>query len=903
MTVGILLKLRGRIGITSGRHILGAVLCASSLLCAIPAISVQAQQADDRDQDLEELVDYIELWDRGEYQQALDQLEENIATQNRPLDSWTYDHSRLLFTLGRVDEAIEILEDLIKRTSMPSHGLDIALMHRYKGHEQSFDYWLKRAAGMIQNRRWLYRRRAERDQNVAAIGHIYAYLGNNPKTILSAHYKQYLDMYDDLTPVVHTAAGDMAYRTSNYNVAAGYYEEALAKDPKYQDALAGLMDCFWKSHDNRLQETMNSLLTLNPNHPRAHAVLIEQNLELGDTESAYMLIEKMLAINPVSQRFQSLLGAAYFIDDRQSDFDALTDQVLNYNPVLSEFYRTAGRFASRHYRFKEGAAFQQKALELNSKDHEARALYSLDLLRLGNEEVARVELEIAFAADPFNVTSYNMLELLDTLDTFAVIEHGDFVLKLPVNEEPVIAVAALDLLDHAMEKYRKKYRVELETPILIEMFDNHDDFMVRSVGLPGNVGHLGICFGKLITMDTPSVRPKGSTNWRSVLWHEFVHVITLQRTNNRMPRWLSEGISVHEERNYSEAFYNRLDADYRKIVQQDGYPAVADLNLLFIQAKSGQHLMFGYFAAGEFINGYVEYYGFDALVDSLEAIAEGTDALEALLSAAQVDADELDTVFKAHLEDRMKPMENLAGKQVVPEGGLLDSITNLFRPNDEEVDEVLTETIEADSDYAAAMQLIQVAMSEENWDAAIKAMEKAHDLFPDYAGADSPLRQRAALYKKLGRDEEYENTLREIVAWTPRELDAALTLLKRYEAAGDMERAMEMADWALGIDPYDPAIYRVYVKALLESDDFSRAMEPLNVLIALDEANEVDYRLQRARLYARQEEYPVARMEVIQLLEDMPHYWGAQELLLEIADASITEKEVESTSAEEPLGE
>ena len=39
-----------------------------------------------------------------------------------------------------------------------------------------------------------------------------------------------------------------------------------------------------------------------------------------------------------------------------------------------------------------------------------------------------------------------------------------------------------------------------------------------------------------------------SRTGEDVLWHEFAHVITLTATKNRMPRWLSEGISVYEER-------------------------------------------------------------------------------------------------------------------------------------------------------------------------------------------------------------------------------------------------------------------------------------------------------------------------------------------------------------------
>src|SRR5690606_25448667 len=165
---------------------------------------------------------------------------------------------------------------------------------------------------------------------------------------------------------------------------------------------------------------------------------------------------------------------------------------------------------------------------------------------------------------------------------------------------------AMKLLVHAMTTYEELYQVELEKPVLVEMFDNHDDFMVRSVGLPGSVGHLGICFGQLVTLDSPSARPRGSWNWRSVLWHEFVHVITLQKTNNRMPRWLSEGISVYEEERYSPAWEDKLDPDYRAIVEEDGLPDMEALNTLFTAPQSPVHLLFGYFAAGEFVEYYIE---------------------------------------------------------------------------------------------------------------------------------------------------------------------------------------------------------------------------------------------------------------------------------------------------------
>ena len=178
------------------------------------------------------------------------------------------------------------------------------------------------------------------------------------------------------------------------------------------------------------------------------------------------------------------------------------------------------------------------------------------------------------------------------------------------------------------------------------------------MSLAGTAGYLGICFGKLVTMDTPSVRPKGSSNWRAVLWHEIAHVITLQKTKNRMPRWLSEGISVYEEEQRSQAWHNRLDPQYLPILKAEGIPGLRSIEGFFTHPKSPMHLMYGYFTAGEFVDFYTTRYGFQALVDSLAAIATGAKAEDALVAAAKTPFETLDADFHQHLEARFKAYDN-----------------------------------------------------------------------------------------------------------------------------------------------------------------------------------------------------------------------------------------------------
>ena len=55
--------------------------------------------------------------------------------------------------------------------------------------------------------------------------------------------------------------------------------------------------------------------------------------------------------------------------------------------------------------------------------------------------------------------------------------------------------------------------------VLVEIFPQHDDFAVRNLGLPGMIGALGACFGRVVTLDSPHARPPGTFSWEATLWH------------------------------------------------------------------------------------------------------------------------------------------------------------------------------------------------------------------------------------------------------------------------------------------------------------------------------------------------------------------------------------------------
>ena len=157
-----------------------------------------------------------------------------------------------------------------------------------------------------------------------------------------------------------------------------------------------------------------------------------------------------------------------------------------------------------------------------------RRTSGMHLLRVGDERDARRVLETAFRADSYDVVTYNLLQMLDTLDAFESIQAGPVTVRLDPDEAPVLRHYAVPLVNDAMAEMTKRYGFEPQGPILVEIFPKHDDFAVRTLGLPGLLGALGACFGRVVTLDSPRARPPGDFNWQATLWHELAHVFTLQ---------------------------------------------------------------------------------------------------------------------------------------------------------------------------------------------------------------------------------------------------------------------------------------------------------------------------------------------------------------------------------------
>src|SRR5262249_26246061 len=156
--------------------------------------------------------------------------------------------------------------------------------------------------------------------------------------------------------------------------------------------------------------------------------------------------------------------------------------------------------------------------------------------------------------------------LHDRLSGFRTLQDEGFLVRMDAREADLYGQRVLALLRRARKTLGEKYEAKLPDPVIVEIFPQKKEFAVRTFGLPGADGLLGVGFGSVITANSPASQGENPSNWEAVLWHEFCHVVTLSKTHNKMPRWLSEGISVFEEAQEDPTWGDPMNPRFRALI-------------------------------------------------------------------------------------------------------------------------------------------------------------------------------------------------------------------------------------------------------------------------------------------------------------------------------------------------
>src|SRR6476620_1226520 len=98
-------------------------------------------------------------------------------------------------------------------------------------------------------------------------------------------------------------------------------------------------------------------------------------------------------------------------------------------------------------------------------------------------------------------------------------------------------------------------------------------------------------------MDAPSAREVGPFHWAATAWHELAHTFTLGVTNDRVPRWLSQGLSVLEERRAQPGWGGGPTPPFLSVYAAGGVPPPSRRNEGFVRRAVPEQVSFSYYAA------------------------------------------------------------------------------------------------------------------------------------------------------------------------------------------------------------------------------------------------------------------------------------------------------------------
>jgi cellulose synthase operon protein C len=623
------------------------------------------------------------------------------------------------------------------------------------------------------------------------------------------------------------------------------FEEAMELQPNNPGALMGMAWIAAENYDKKAIDFAQLALAQDAQLVEAQELLARLHLEDSNPAKAAESARAALKLAPDSTRAMAVLAASDLLQDQPTVW---IERIQVVNPHCGTAYLDIARHFVLNRRYDDAIVYYRKAVDAEPGLWAAHSELGIQYMRVGQDDAARQELQTAHAAGFRDAATTNSLRLLDSFKNFEKTSTPTATLMLHKKEAALLRPYVSREIARATAVYEKKYGLKLPRPVEVEMYPDHEDFAVRTMGMPG-LGALGVTFVLSVAMDSPSGKPPGTYHWASTLWHEMSHVYVLSGTNHRVPRWFTEGVAVHEETAANPEWGDRLSPEIIKALQEKKLLPVAGLDRGFIRPSYPAQVIVSYFEAGRIIDYINMKYGWAKVMEMMRGYAALQTTPQVFESALHVKCEEFDREFLEWLQaQHRKPIDNferwkkeIHALQQAAAAKKFDEVIE----RGPAVREMYTEYV----DLGSAYELLAAAYLEKKDNAAARAELSAYAR----AGGRNPavLKKLATLCEEQGADQE---------------AIAALERINLIAPTGDDELHRRLGDlyakanrWPAAVDEYRAVVNTRLVEAAI-------APAQTNLARALKEAG----RLQEANDH------------VLLALEAAPNYRPAQKLLLEL---------------------
>jgi tetratricopeptide (TPR) repeat protein len=475
----------------------------------------------------------------------------------------------------------------------------------------------------------------------------------------------------------------------------------------------------------------------------------------------------------------------------------------------------------------------------------------VNLMRLGEDEEARKQLELCYENHYRNAEVKNALTLLDSYSRLVTFRTDNTVLRLDKKEADILRPYIEAELKRVIATYEKKYQMKLDSPVHLDVYPDHEDLVIRTVGMPGLGGILGVTFTKpgtnVIALDSPSSRSPGSFHWAGTLWHEMSHVYVLTATRNRVPKWFTEGLAVYEESATMPDWGDRLDIEALTAIEKKKLLPIEKLDRGFVRPEYPTQVVVSYFQGGQICTFIAEKWGYNKFLEMIHSYAALKPTPDVIRQDLGLAPEEFDKQFLAWLEARTKTqVEHLA-------------------------------------EWRKGMKEMIDSQTHEKWDEVIAKGNAIRDWYPDYVEHGSVYEALAEAYEKKGDKDAARAQLEKYSSVGGRNSVTIRKLATLEEEAGHKDKAEAALTRLNFIYPQDEELHRRLGGLMLARNNVDAAIREYQAVIALKPIDQAAAHYSLARALNMAKRTDEARDQVILALEAAPGYKPAQQLLLELS--------------------
>jgi tetratricopeptide (TPR) repeat protein len=373
-----------------------------------------------------------------------------------------------------------------------------------------------------------------------------------------------------------------------------------------------------------------------------------------------------------------------------------------------------------------------------------------------------------------------------------------------------------------------------------------------------------------VSLDSPRVegRPPGSFSWQATLWHEMAHVITLQMSGNRLPRWLSEGTSQYEEHRVRPEWGREMEVSFAQALEAGKTLKLRDLNDGFTDPRM---ISLSYYQASLVVEHLMTTYGEPKFQEFVRSFGRGLENEEAIKATFGVSIDELQASFDAKIERQFGSLRAALKAPEIPPMPTLDQLKALAASNA--------------GSFRVQMALAQALHEAGDRPAAIQALERAAKLVPQATDEANPNARIAQIATEAGDTARAIQALEAVVKVDHTDVESARTLAALLEKQGDAARTAAAWQLVAELDPFDAQAQGYVGRQALKTGETERAIRAFRAALGSNPSDRAGAHIDLAEASFTAGRVDDAKRQALAALEIAPSFERAQDLLLKIVDA------------------